>query len=62
MKPTSLIHIDHRQLQCCEIKNDTQYEYPDLWMTSEGDQLWDFFGRNDAKDETPILWPPHAKS
>ena len=29
---------------------------------SEGDQPWDFFGRNDAKVETPILWPPHAKS
>ena len=29
---------------------------------SEGDQPWDFFGRNDAKAETPILWPPHAKS
>ena len=28
---------------------------------SEGDQPWDFFGRNDAKAETPILWPPHAK-
>ena len=23
---------------------------------------WDFFGRNDAKAETPVLWPPHAKS
>ena len=29
---------------------------------SEGDQPWDFCGRNDAKAETPILWPPHAKS
>ena len=29
---------------------------------SEGDQPWDFFGRNDAKAETPIIWPPHAKS
>ena len=28
---------------------------------SEG-QPWDFFGRNDAKAETPVLWPPHAKS
>ena len=28
---------------------------------SEGDQPWDFFGRNDAKAETPVLWPPHAK-
>ena len=22
----------------------------------------DFFGRNDAKAETPVLWPLHAKS
>ena len=29
---------------------------------SEGDQPWDFFGRTDAKAETPVLWPPHVKS
>ena len=29
---------------------------------SEGDQPWDFFERNNAKAETPVLWPPHAKS
>ena len=29
---------------------------------SKGDQPWDFFGRNDAKAETPILWSPHVKS
>ena len=23
---------------------------------------WVFFGRTDAKAETPVLWPPHAKS
>ena len=28
---------------------------------SKGDQPWDFFGRNDAQAETPVLWPPHAK-
>ena len=28
------------------------------WVHSEGDQPWDFFGRNDAKVETPVLWPP----
>ena len=27
-----------------------------------GDQPWDFFGRNNAKVETPVLWPPHVKS
>ena len=26
------------------------------------DQPWDFFGRNDAKTETPVFWPPHGKS
>ena len=25
---------------------------------SKGDQSWVFFGRNDAKAETPVLWPP----
>ena len=29
---------------------------------SEGEQPWDFFGRNDAEAETPVLWPPHVKS
>ena len=29
---------------------------------SKGDQAWGFFGRNDAKADTPVLWPPHAKS
>ena len=29
---------------------------------SEGDQPWDFFGRNDTEAETPVLWPPHVKS
>ena len=29
---------------------------------SKGDQSWVFIGRNDAKAETPVLWPPHAKS
>ena len=29
---------------------------------SKRDQPWVFFGRNDAEAETPILWPPHAKT
>ena len=29
---------------------------------SKGDQPWDFFGRNDAQAETPVLWPPQVKS
>ena len=41
-------------LDCKEIQPE--------WVHSEGDQPWDFFGRDDAKAETPVLWPPHAKS
>ena len=29
---------------------------------SDRDQSWVFFGRTDAKTETPVLWPPHEKS
>ena len=39
-------------LDCKEIQPDH----------SEGDQPWDFFGRNDAEAETPVLWPLHVKS
>ena len=36
----------------------------DSWesLGPQGDQPWDFFERNDAKGETPVLWPPHVKS
>ena len=44
--------LDMSPLDCKEIQP----------VHSEGDQPWDFFGRNDAKAETPVLWPPHAKS
>ena len=37
-----------------------------FWLGSltstKGDQPWYFFGGNDAEAETPVLWPPHAKS
>ena len=39
-------------LDCKEI----QPVYP------KGDQSWVFIGRTDAAAETPVLWPPHAKS
>ena len=33
-----------------------------LPVHSKEDQSWVFFGRNDAKAETPVVWPPHVKS
>ena len=41
-----------RPLDCKEIQP----------VHSKGDPPWDFFGRNDAKAETPVLWPLHGKS
>ena len=28
----------------------------------KGDQSWVFIGRTDAEADTPVVWPPHAKS
>ena len=39
-------------LDCKEI----QRVYP------KGDLSWVFIGRTDAEADTPVLWPPHAKS
>ena len=35
---------------------------PNQSILKEIDQPWVFFGRIDAKAETPVLWPPHEKS
>ena len=32
------------------------------YSINKGDPSWVFIGRTDAKAETPILWPPYAKS
>ena len=37
----------------------SNYDFLQIYIQ---DKPWDFFGRNDAKAETPVLWPPHAKS
>ena len=42
------------------------FQWPKIYfpwiLYSKGDQSWVFIGRTDAEAETPILWPPHAKS
>ena len=54
-----LITVQHQLEKTLESPLDFKEIQP---VHSEGDQPWDFFGRNDAKAETPVLWPPHAKS
>ena len=42
---------------------ESPLDYKEIQLVhSKGDQPWVFFERNDAKAETPVLWPPHAKS
>ena len=51
-EPCEIIEVLTIPLDCKEIQP----------VHSKGDQPWDFFGRNGAKAETPVLWPPHVKS
>ena len=57
VKNTEFQRIDAFELWCWRrlLREEIQPVHSD-------DQPWDFFGRNDAKAETPVLWPPHAKS
>ena len=55
--------IDEFQLWCLEKTLEGPLDCKEIQpVHSEGDQPWDFFGSNDAEAETPVLWPPHAKS
>ena len=44
------------QMQCLMHCKEIQPIHP------KGDQSWVFIGRTDVEAETPILWPPDAKS
>ena len=50
--PSAWLKTLESPLDCKEIQPIHSREY----------QSWVFFGRNDAKGETPVLWSPHAKS
>ena len=55
--------IDAFELLCWEKTLESPLDCKEIQpVHSEGDQPWDFFGRNDAKAETPVLWPPHEKT
>ena len=51
--------IDAFELWCWRRLLDCKEIQP---VHSKGDQPWDFFGRDDAKAETSVLWPSHVKS
>ena len=63
MKKAERQRIDAFELWCWRKTLENPLDCKEIQpVHSEGDQPWDFFGRNDAKAETPVLWPPHAKS
>ena len=42
---------------------ESPLDYKEIQLVhSKGDQTWVFIGRTDVEAETPILWPPDAKS
>ena len=54
-----LVYYSSKLLKTLESPLDCKEIQP---VHSKGDQPWVFFGSNDAKAETPVLWPPHVKS
>ena len=57
---------EHRRIDPFELWCWRRLESPldckEIQPVHSEDQPWDLFGRNDAKAESPVLWPPHAKS
>ena len=63
VKKTECQLIDDFELWCWRRLLECPLDCKEIQpVHSEGDQPWDFFGGNDAEAETPVLWPPHAKS
>ena len=63
MKKAERRRIDAFELWCGRRLLESPLDCKEIQpVHSKGDQSWVFFGRTDAKAETPVLWPPHAKS
>ena len=54
--------IDAFELVVLEKTLESPLDCKEIQPVHSEDQPWDFFGRNDAKAETPVLWAPHVKS
>ena len=54
--------IDAFELWCWRRTLESPLDCKEIQPVHSEDQPSDFFGRNDDKFETPVLWPPHVKS
>ena len=62
VKKAECRRIDAFELWCWEKTLESPLDCKEIQPVHSEDQPWVFFGRNDAKAETPILWSPHANS
>ena len=62
VKKAERLRIDAFELWCWRRLFESPLDCKEIQPVHPKDQPWDFFGRTDAKAETPVLWPPHAKS
>ena len=62
VKEAECRRIDAFELVVLEKTLESPLDCEEIQPVHSEDQPWDFFGRNDAKAESPVLWPPHAKS
>ena len=58
----SLTELDDLQTEEASLKHVFYKELEIQPVHPQGDQFWVFSGRTDVEAETPILWPPDAKS
>ena len=59
----SVKKAEHRRIDAFEKTLESPLDCKEIQpVHSKGVQSWVFIGRTDAEAETPILWPPHAKS
>ena len=59
--------IEHQRIGAFELwlwkkSLENPLDWKEIQPVRSEDQPWDFFGGNDAEAETPVLWPPDAKS
>ena len=58
--------VEHRRIDAFELRCWRRLESPldckEIQPVHSKDQSWMFIGRTDIEAETPILWPPDAKS
>ena len=57
-----MFKVDLEKAEKTKIKLPTFSESLKKQKSSRKTSISAVFGRNDAKAETPVLWPPHAKS